>query len=159
MKDRVGTNILSNGARRYAQYDSNGTLQGYVWLLLADEPTEVGTALNKANLLTDATAAAIGLTSADPTINEALAKIVHTTAITLTSAGWSDSAPYTQTINVSGVTASMNVIYALDPSATSEAASEGFGFISTMATGDGTVTFKCNTDKPTVNLPIVLKGV
>ena len=39
----------------------------------ADSPTVEGTALNKANLLTDATATQLGLTSADPTVNEALA--------------------------------------------------------------------------------------
>ncbi len=159
MKDRVGTQVLQNGARRYANYDSSGNLVGYMYLLLADEPTEMGTTLNKANLLTDATAAAIGLTSADPTINEALAKLAHTTSITVPSSGWSSSAPYTQTVSVSGVTASMNIEYALSPTASTEAAAEGFGFISTMETGNGTVTFKCITDKPTVNLPIVLKGV
>ena len=159
MKDRVGTQVLENGARRYANYNASGVLQGYMYLLLADEPTEQGTALNKANLLTDDTAAAIGLSSADPTINEALAKLVHTTNITLTSAGWSSTAPYTQTVNVSGVTAAMNIEYALAPSATTEAAAEGFGFISTAETGAGTVTFRCNTDKPSANLTVVLKGV
>lgn len=159
MKDRVGTQVLSNGARRYANYNASGVLQGYMYLLLADEPTEQGTALNKANLLTDATATAIGLTSADPTVNEALAKLAHTTNITVPASGWSSSAPYTQTVSVSGVTESMNIEYALNPSATTEAAAEGFGFISTMSTGNGTVTFKCITDKPTTDLPIVLKGV
>ncbi|MBO4697037.1 MAG: hypothetical protein J5643_07165, partial [Lachnospiraceae bacterium] len=38
----------------------------------ADSPTQVGTPLNKASLLTDATAAAIGLTGSDPTVNDAL---------------------------------------------------------------------------------------
>lgn len=38
----------------------------------ADEPTQEGTPLNKATLLTDETAAAIGLTSEEPTVNEAL---------------------------------------------------------------------------------------
>lgn len=159
MKDRVGTQVLQNGARRYANYDSSGNLVGYMYLLLADEPTEQGTALNKANLLTDATATAIGLSSSDPTVNEALAKLVHTTSITLTSSGWSESAPYTQAVNVTGVTTSMNIEYALDPSASTEAAAEGFGFISTMQTGAGKVTFKCITDKPTTNIPVVLKGV
>lgn len=158
MKDRVGTQILENGARRYAQYDSSGTLQGYVYLLLADEPTEVGTALNKANLLSDATATALGL-SGDPTVNDAFAKLVHTTSITLTAGGWSATAPYYQDVNVSGMTASMNIDYALDPSATSEAQSEGYGYISTMQTMDGKVRFTCNSDVPTANIPIVLKGV
>lgn len=159
MKDRVGTQVLANGARRYANYNASGVLQGYMYLLLADEPTEAGTALNKANLLSDSTATAIGLSSSDPTVNEALAKLAHTTTITVPASGWSSSSPYTQTVSVSGVTAAMNIPYALDPSMTSEAAAEGFGFISTMATGAGSVTFKCNTDVPTVDLTIVLKGV
>lgn len=40
----------------------------------ADEPTEAGTPLNKANLLTDATAAKLGL-SGNPTVNDALSAL------------------------------------------------------------------------------------
>ena len=158
MKDRVGTEILENGARRYANYNSEGELQGYMYLLLADEPTEAGTALTKANLLSDATATALGL-SGDPTVNDAFAKLVHTTSITVTSSGWSNSAPYYNDVTVSGMTASMNVEYALDPSATTAAVSEAYSFISSMETMSGKVRFRCNSDKPTVNIPIVLKGV
>lgn len=158
MRDRVGTQILENGARRYAQYDENGTLQGYVYLLLADEPTEVGTALNKANLLSDSTATALGL-SGDPTVNDAFAKLVHTTNINLTTAGWSSSAPYYQDVSVSGMTAAMNIEYALNPSGTSASVAEAYGYISSMETMAGKVRFRCNTDKPTVAIPIVLKGV
>lgn len=39
----------------------------------ADEPTTEGTLLNKATLLADATATQLGLSSSDPTVNEALA--------------------------------------------------------------------------------------
>jgi hypothetical protein len=39
----------------------------------ADEPTEAGTPLSKANLLTDATATAMGLSEANATVNNALA--------------------------------------------------------------------------------------
>lgn len=39
----------------------------------ADAPTEAGTPLNKANLLTDETATTIGLTAANATVNNALA--------------------------------------------------------------------------------------
>lgn len=44
-----------------------------------DGYTQLGTALNKANLLTDATASALELTGDDPTVNDALAAI---------AAGW-----------------------------------------------------------------------
>lgn len=41
-------------------------------LVRADEPLEPGTPLNKANLLTDATATALEITSVEPTVDEAL---------------------------------------------------------------------------------------
>ena len=41
----------------------------------ADQPTQEGTPLNKATLLSDATAAALGLAGDDPTVDEALASI------------------------------------------------------------------------------------
>lgn len=41
-------------------------------LTRADEPTQEGTPLNKASLLSDATAAAVGLTGDNPTVNDAL---------------------------------------------------------------------------------------
>lgn len=158
MRDRVGTNILANGARRYANYDANGVLQGYMYLLLADEPTEVGTALNKANLLSDETATALGL-SGDPSVNDAFAKLVHTTNITLAVSQWTQVAPYYQDVEVEGMTAAMNVAYALNPSDTSEAVAEAYGYISSMETMEGKVRFRCNSDKPTVAIHIVLKGV
>ena len=37
----------------------------------ADQPTQEGTPLNKATLLSDATAAALGLAGDDPTVDEA----------------------------------------------------------------------------------------
>ena len=44
-------------------------------MVRADQPTQEGTALNKANLLSDETAAALGL-AGDPTVNDAL-KSIH----------------------------------------------------------------------------------
>ena len=41
----------------------------------ADEPSQVGTPLNKASLLSDATAALMGLTQDDPTVDDALASV------------------------------------------------------------------------------------
>lgn len=62
MKDRISTEILENGAIRYAEYDANGNFIQNRYLLLNDAPTQEGTALNKANLLKDTTAALYGLT-------------------------------------------------------------------------------------------------
>lgn len=47
-------------------------------MVRADEPTQEGTPLNKATLLKDDTAEALGLTSEDPTVNEALLEIFNT---------------------------------------------------------------------------------
>lgn len=60
---------------RYRMQFNNGE-EFIVWLY--PEPGEVfeaGTELNKSTLLTDKTAAALGLTSGDPTVNDALAVI------------------------------------------------------------------------------------
>lgn len=45
--DRVPTQVLSNGAVRWEQFDSSGNSLGYVYLKRADEPTQAGTPLNK----------------------------------------------------------------------------------------------------------------
>lgn len=52
---------------------------------MADEPTEVGTALNKANLLSDASAAAVwrGSAPADPSVSDALAELAGRNKILL----------------------------------------------------------------------------
>lgn len=57
MTDRTPTQVLANGAIRYAVYDGQGNFLRYEYLLPADEPTDPGTLLNKSTLLTDATAA------------------------------------------------------------------------------------------------------
>jgi len=61
MTNRVSTEILSNGAVRYGIYNADGTLNRYEYIKAEDEPTEVGTELNKANLLDDTTAELYGL--------------------------------------------------------------------------------------------------
>lgn len=45
--DRVPTEVLSNGAARWEQFDSSGNSLGYVYLKRADEPAVVGTPINK----------------------------------------------------------------------------------------------------------------
>ena len=75
MKDRVSTKILDNGAVRYGVYDETGNLLRYEYIKLEDEPDEEGTLLNKANLLTDETAALLGMEQENPTVNEAFRHI------------------------------------------------------------------------------------
>ena len=71
MKDRTPTQVLANGAIRYGIYDSEGALLRYAYIKPEDEPTQEGTPLNKATLLSDETAAGLGLTG-DPTVDGAL---------------------------------------------------------------------------------------
>ena len=84
MKDRQPTKVLANGAIRYGIYREDGTLDHYEYMKREDAPTVEGTPLNKANLLSDATAQKIWPDAEtrpeDPTVNDALGKISEGTA-------------------------------------------------------------------------------
>lgn len=54
----------------------NGSAPFYATIIRADEPVDEGTPLNKAALLSDPTAAALGLAS-NPTVNDAFAKLAQ----------------------------------------------------------------------------------
>lgn len=77
MTDRISTQVLDNGAIRYAVYDEQGAFLRYEWIKPADEPTDEGTPLNKANLLQDSTAALLGLQEDDPTVDDAFGQIAE----------------------------------------------------------------------------------
>ena len=59
---------------RYAVYDENHNFIRYEYHERADEPTQEGDALNKANLLPDTVATALGLTG-NPQVKDALLKL------------------------------------------------------------------------------------
>lgn len=84
MKDRQPTKILANGAIRYGVYNADGTLNHYEYLKREDAPTVEGTPLNKANLLSDATAAKLWPNASarpeEPTVSKALAELKKGTA-------------------------------------------------------------------------------
>lgn len=69
MQDRVPTK-----PNRYAVYDDNHNFLRYEYHERADEPTQEGDALNKANLLPDAVATALGLTG-NPQVKDALIEL------------------------------------------------------------------------------------
>jgi hypothetical protein len=82
MKDRIPTS-----PNRYQLAHADGTSE-YVTLTRADNPTQVGTPLTKATLLTDTTADAIGLEQSDPTVDDALAALngkIPTSVLTVTT--------------------------------------------------------------------------
>lgn len=84
MKDRQPTKVLSNGAIRYGIYREDGTLDHYEYMKREDAPTVEGTPLNKANLLSDATAQKLWPNAdarpEDPTVNDAFSKLAQGTA-------------------------------------------------------------------------------
>ena len=81
---------------------------------------------------------------------------------TLSSSGWSSSAPYTQSITVSGILGTDNPFVDLELSnvADSAAVIEAWNLVGrVVASADGVITAYCYEDKPTVNVPILLKVV
>lgn len=89
--------------------------------------------------------------------------LATTIRATLLASEWSDSSPYTLTISESGVTIQDNYeIVGFDPSGTAEEnynIKEALGFITYGYTGAGTITFYAVENKPTVDIPIILRKV
>lgn len=71
---------------------------------------------------------------------------------TLSSSNWTNSAPYTQTINVSGILATDKPI--VDLSSPSLNNLDSWSYVSSAQSGDGTLTFSCFENKPTEDLSI-----
>jgi len=95
----------------------------------------------------------------------ALSGKAETTNITVSvpAASWTGaSAPYTQTVNVTGITATDTPILDVVVSSTVStglAEISAFGCISTAETGAGTITFSCYESKPTTDMTIAVKVV
>lgn len=87
------------------------------------------------------------------------AKTIAKTA-TLTAAGWSASAPYTQSVTVSGLTDTKRAmaypVYGSNTS-TNLALKEACGMVSFASRSGSTLTFTCLEDKPTVAIPITVE--
>lgn len=83
---------------------------------------------------------------------------------TFTTNGWSLSAPYQQTVAVNGILVTDTPIVDVDMSSASTgdagtALTEAWNCIGRVTANAGSVTAYCYEEKPTVNVPIVLKVV
>ena len=91
---------------------------------------------------------------------------ISTTSITytgtLTTSGWSDSSPYIQTVNISGITADIEPIIDLvvsDDVTTSDEEIAQWSYITKAVTENNAITFRCNKTKPTIELNFKVKVV
>ena len=87
------------------------------------------------------------------------AKTVAKTA-TLTVAGWTGSAPYAQSVTVTGLTDAKKAmaypVYGSDTTA-NIALKEACGMVSFASRSGNVLTFTCLEDKPMVNIPITVE--
>ena len=79
---------------------------------------------------------------------------------TLTVAGWTGSAPYAQSVTITGMTDAKKAmaypVYGSD-TATNLALKEACGMVSFASRSGSTLTFTCLEDKPTVDIPITVE--
>ena len=79
---------------------------------------------------------------------------------TLTVAGWTGSAPYVQSVTITGLTDAKQAmaypVYGSD-TPTNVALKEACGMVSFASRSGSVLTFTCLEDKPTVNIPITVE--
>ena len=97
----------------------------------------------------------------DTVARQTLEHYKNPVTVTLTANGWSSTAPFSQTLKVAGITDSDNPIAkeVYDQSITLDAQKEikkQTGYIDYGVTANGTVTFICLTNKPSVNITLTL---
>lgn len=96
--------------------------------------------------------------------NSAINALFGRTTATLVTGSWlGSSAPYTNTVSVSGITSTDTPIIALNlasntAAATVKATQKCWSFVTKITSGNGSITAYAY-QKPTVDIPIVIKGV
>lgn len=88
---------------------------------------------------------------------------VGPTTITLYAASWSGAGPWTQTVSVSGITASDNHLHIYPVDITDDAARKlyeaAYGCLAAQAdTVAGGIKFTCRTGKPSTNFQVIVEG-
>lgn len=80
--------------------------------------------------------------------------------VVLSAAGWSADAPYTQTVAVEGILKTDRPHYCVvlsEDRETALAEKEAFAMVDDLDTADGSITFTCLEDKPSVALTIQME--
>ena len=90
--------------------------------------------------------------------------ITEVRTATLDSLSWTDTAPYTQTITVNGMTANYSPIISCGKPDTLSSSSykelhKSYAMIDRAVTGTNSITFYCYSKKPIVSIPLFIKGV
>lgn len=130
---------------------------------LENKPTKLSDFTNDGIFVTNTTDDLVNYYS--KTQSDALLETKATTSLystTLTSSGWSNAPPYTQTVTVSGILATDTPIadVVLDsntPTAISQISA--WACVSKIETSNGSITATCLESAPEVDLPIQLKVV
>lgn len=81
-------------------------------------------------------------------------------AVTLTAAGWTGTTPpYSQTVSVEGMTASLKGVSVGAPATLTDAEFSAalYAVLRVSAQGAGNITVKAHGEKPTVNIPILVR--
>lgn len=144
-KDAV-LDIMQNTQRKFSQTDNDdGTIS------LTDETvySQKGDAF-----------AAIDINNT----NKAIEEIREVRTASVPSSGWSSSAPYTQTIEVEGITEddepTISLYLAGSPSSENvKAMNKAYGMLDRAVTAEGTITLYCYNKKPETTYTIAIKGV
>ena len=107
----------------------------------------------------DDTTSSINTSYSSAKIDEKLAAITTILELNVPVSGWTQQADgsYTQTLTAANITADSYPMWYIKGTPSAEEY-ESFCYISSMETGDGTVTFTCASDVPTLDLTIMIKG-
>ena len=152
--------IASPGMTAADSWDANAmvsfTYDGSAWRMNDAEKTIRDSLHTVEQIVGDGTLAGFAATDLTGAVNELMANLPsNAVAITATAAGWSSETPPTQTIAVTGVTATNNIVVSVASTITStqyDAACDGKLVCTGQAAGN--ITLTAYGIKPAVNIPM-----
>ena len=90
-------------------------------------------------------------------VADALSRTHMTSEVALPASGWSNSAPYSQTVSVNGILSTDQPHYGVVYTENWAAEKEAFAFVDVLDTVDGAVIFTCIEEKPETDLTIQME--